>query len=195
MAAAALVQERGWKALTMRALGESMGIEHTVVYRHFPSKRALVESVLDLALSNLNRDIASDDGPPRERVLRRLDGFRTMVKLQPHLGSSIMDRQAPTPTGQALTRSIIHDLSAMGLDGRRLVSCYQALESLTVGSAIFDYSRAPGQLRDRQAMFRSLNHETFTAHAHDSDAVAALVDEAYSVSIAAVLDAFVLATG
>jgi AcrR family transcriptional regulator len=194
VAAAALVQEQGWSALTMRALGESMGIEHTIVYRYFPNKRALVEAVLDLALTNMNLDIASDDGTPRERVLRKLDGFRTMLKYQPYLGSSIMDRQTPTATGRTLARSIIDDLSAMGLDGYRLVCCYQALESLTIGSAIFDYSRAPEQQRYRQEVFRSLGHETFTTQAHDADTVVTLVDEAFNVSIAAVLDSFVLAT-
>jgi len=44
-AALELVEERGFKGLTMRALGERLGVEAMAIYHYFPSKEALLEAV------------------------------------------------------------------------------------------------------------------------------------------------------
>lgn len=44
-AALDLVEERGLKGLTMRALGESLGVEAMAIYHYFPSKEALLQAV------------------------------------------------------------------------------------------------------------------------------------------------------
>lgn len=44
-AALELVEERGLKGLTMRALGERLGVEAMALYHYFPSKAALLEAV------------------------------------------------------------------------------------------------------------------------------------------------------
>jgi hypothetical protein len=36
----------------------------------------------------------------------------------------------------------------MGLDGERLVRCYHALDTITIGSAVYDYSAGPGPLSE-----------------------------------------------
>lgn len=174
----------------MRALGDAMGIEHSVAYRHFSNKRALVDAVVDHALAALRDDTQNALGDPRERVLNTLMGFRTMVRDQPHLGPAIMERQFGTPTGQALIRSVVAELASMGLDGRQLVCCYQALASLTIGSAVYDYSRPPGEVSDRRALFRSLGIDAFTAEADDDHALASVPEEAFERSVTAVLDTF-----
>lgn len=192
-AATALIEEHGWAALTMRALGDAMGIEHSVVYRHFSNKRALIDAVLDHALATLHVDIQRVDGSPRDRILATLLGFRAMVRAHPHLGPAIMERQIATPTGQALIRSVVDDLAAMGLTDDLLVCCYQALETLTIGAAVYDYSRPAGRLSDRGTQYRSLGLDAFTTHGSDDASVAAITERAFTLSIAAVLDTFVAA--
>jgi AcrR family transcriptional regulator len=41
------VEEHGLGQLTMRALGEQLGVDPTAVYRHFPSKEVMIEAMLD----------------------------------------------------------------------------------------------------------------------------------------------------
>lgn len=56
-AALDLVEERGLKGLTMRALGERLGVEAMAIYHYFPSKEALLEAV-----SAIGRDVEATFG-------------------------------------------------------------------------------------------------------------------------------------
>jgi AcrR family transcriptional regulator len=192
-AATALVREHGWNGLTMRALGDAMGIEHSVAYRHFSNKRALIDAVLDHALATLHHDVSADRSTPRERVLSTLMGFRDMVRQHPHLGPAIMDRRIATPTGQELIRSVIDDLASTGIAGEQLVRCYQALETITIGAAVYDYTRQPGEASGRRTQYQSLGIEAFDVAARDDEAVEAVTEDAFRFSITAVLDAFIAA--
>lgn len=48
-AATRLFAERGYEAVTMRALGEAAGLDNSSLYRHFRSKRELAAEILDAA--------------------------------------------------------------------------------------------------------------------------------------------------
>ena len=191
VAAAALVESRGWGALTMRALGESMGLEHTTIYRHFANKKALVDAVLDQALASLHVDGCGDT--PRERIVAKLVAFRALVRANPYLGPAIMSRRVSSDRGLEFIRAQVDLLVDMGLDGERLVGCYHALDTITIGSAVYDYSAGPGPLSDCQTQYRALDMDGFDAAARDLDSMAAMADEAFRVSINAVLDAFTAA--
>jgi AcrR family transcriptional regulator len=192
VAASALVETHGWGALTMRALGESMGIEHTTVYRHFANKKALIDAVLDQALASLHTDGCGDS--PRERIVGKLIAFRRLVRTNPYLGHAIMSRRVSSDRGLQFIRAQVELLAAMGLDGERLVHCYHALDTITIGSAVYDYSAGPGPLSDCQIQYRALGMDGFDAVARDLDSMAAMADEAFRVSIHAVLDAFTAAS-
>jgi AcrR family transcriptional regulator len=49
-AAFRLADANGLPALTMRALGNHLGVDPTAVYRHFPIQERLVDAVLDAIL-------------------------------------------------------------------------------------------------------------------------------------------------
>lgn len=44
-----LFAEHGFDAMTMRQLGDAAGLDNSSLYRHFPSKAALIDAVLDHA--------------------------------------------------------------------------------------------------------------------------------------------------
>lgn len=52
-AAARLIRARGYRAATMRAIGEAAGIEAGSIYYHFKSKEEILDEVLDLGLRDL----------------------------------------------------------------------------------------------------------------------------------------------
>ena len=52
-AAVALIDGEGLDALSMRRLGAALGVEAMSLYRHFPSKAALLEAVVARLLAEL----------------------------------------------------------------------------------------------------------------------------------------------
>lgn len=52
-AAVRFVDENGFAALTMRSLGEALGVDPTAVYRHFTNKDALISGVLDAVIKEV----------------------------------------------------------------------------------------------------------------------------------------------
>ena len=66
-AAVAFVDEHGFDALTMRALGDAMGVHATAVYRYFSGKDELVEAALGAMLAE-SGVVIPEQGTPRERI-------------------------------------------------------------------------------------------------------------------------------
>ncbi|MEX0847962.1 MAG: TetR/AcrR family transcriptional regulator [Ilumatobacteraceae bacterium] len=187
-AATALVETRGWGVLTMRALGEAMGIEHSIIYRHFANKKDLIDAVLDHALTSLHDDLLGDS--PRDRVVAKLIAFRQLIRKNPYLGPAMMGRRSSSDAGLRFIRAQVDLLKAMGLEGERLVSCYHALDTITIGAAVYDYGAGSSPLGVCQTQYLALGLETFDAAASDLDTLANLADEAFRISAYAVLDTF-----
>jgi AcrR family transcriptional regulator len=79
--ARALLEEHGPGALTMRRLGERLGIRAPSLYKHFPSKAALEAALMAEGL----REMASalEEAPPGIAGLAR--AYRTWALAHPHL--------------------------------------------------------------------------------------------------------------
>ena len=54
-----LFAKHGFDAMTMRQLGDAAGLDNSSLYRHFPSKSALIDAVLDKAAGDAFATIAS----------------------------------------------------------------------------------------------------------------------------------------
>lgn len=70
-AAIGLFAQRGYHAVTIRDIGDEMGMTSASLYRHYPSKEALLADAFDLVSQPLIEALArirtSDDGP-RQRL-------------------------------------------------------------------------------------------------------------------------------
>ena len=56
-AAAGIIEEEGVDALTLRGVGQRVGVSRTALYRHFDDKAALVEAVALAGFQMLRRDL------------------------------------------------------------------------------------------------------------------------------------------
>jgi AcrR family transcriptional regulator len=74
-AAVEIVEERGLKQLTMRALGERLGVEAMALYHYFKSKEELLEAIAEMAgtteaqFATLFDDMSSKEATPQEIVV------------------------------------------------------------------------------------------------------------------------------
>jgi TetR/AcrR family transcriptional regulator, tetracycline repressor protein len=97
-AALQLVLSEGEGALTMRRLGEVLGVKAMALYNHFSDKEAILDAVANLALTRL--PTPSEKGHWKSRIKAICQGIRTMALEQPNLFRVAMTR--PIPPGSAL---------------------------------------------------------------------------------------------
>lgn len=71
-AAMAIADAEGLEGLSMRRLGDALGMSTMALYRYVPGKPELLDLLVDLAYSELPQDLAADDSWERrlERVAR-----------------------------------------------------------------------------------------------------------------------------
>ena len=181
------VDENGLNALTMRVLGDLLGVDATACYRHFRSKGALLAAMVDnLYLSSLNA--VPEGGTPRERVEAQMLASRRAFVAHPQLAAAIAVSEGDTPAALMLMKSAVANLEAMGLSGDNLVQGYQTIESYAIGASIFDMSRAPENMTIRRARYRLLEHPAFDSVAKSAKSVSDSTEKAYELGIQALID-------
>jgi AcrR family transcriptional regulator len=187
-AATGFVDENGLEALTMRSLGDLLGVDPTALYRHFPNKDALLSAMLDDMLGTVLSRIPSADLPPRERLRRTLLGARQVFCQHPNLVMAFVGSSGRIPNGLALMRSGVAMLEGFGLEGRRLVMCMQMLEGLVIGTSVFDLTGAPQHQEIRRLRYRAVEHPAYDDLSRHVDNVEAVSEEAFAAALDGLLD-------
>lgn len=72
-AAVELFARHGFESMTMRRLGEAVGLDNSSLYRHFRSKAALLEAVVERVTGEIFARIAPQIGPTRAITLDALE--------------------------------------------------------------------------------------------------------------------------
>ena len=181
------VDENSLNELTMRVLGELLGVDATACYRHFPSKGALLAAMVDALFQSIY-DAVPANGSPRAKVEAQMLASRRAFVAHPQLAAAIAVSEGDTPAALKLMESAIANLEKMGLSGDNLVRAYQTLESYSVGSSIFDMSRAPENMKIRRARYRLLNNASFDAVAKSEKSVSDSSERAYELGMRALID-------
>jgi AcrR family transcriptional regulator len=187
-AAMAFVDEHGLEALTMRSLGDLLGVDPTALYRHFPSKDALLGAMLDTLVGEIVAQVPDRELPPRERVLVLLRRARTVFCRHPNLMGAFISSSGQWPNGLVLMRLGVEMLEDLGLRGRDLVVCQQMLEGFVIGSSVFDLAGSPHHHDIRRLRYRAVEREAYDDVSRTVDDVAAITDEAFERGLGGVLD-------
>ena len=172
------VDQHGIDGLTMRALGEKMGVDPTAVYRHFPSKESLLDALLNQILEPIAAvELTSDS--PRENILSVARAVRQAFRQHPNLAGVFASASGNFVNGLTLSRKMINILRAIGLDGEALVRMYQTFEGYILGASVFDTGGEPDTWTVRQARYQYLDDPAFVAVAKKSKTVERVTDEAF----------------
>lgn len=95
-AAFELLVTEGEHALTMRRLGEVLGVKAMALYNHFPDKDAILDAVASLALTKV--PLPAVKGPWKSRIKALCQGIRGMARQYPNVFRVAMFRPAPPAT-------------------------------------------------------------------------------------------------
>lgn len=108
-AAIALVDTDGLSQLTMRRLGGALGVEAMALYRYFPSRRTLLDALVESVVSEVATDpatqlVADDDW--RDYLHRLAHGVRRMALTHPRVFPLVATHPTEAPWIRPPIRSV-----------------------------------------------------------------------------------------
>ena len=192
-AALHIADEHGIDALTVRTLGSAVGASATAIYRYFETKDELLDAIREALFSRIF-DHWKPGPNPTESLVNLGRALRNTAREHPSLGQLLTLRVAPNATFNQLPLIVIGLLEQLGVPPDRRALGYRQLETLSIGSAIFDFGGAPHHLRDRRERMAGLNLPEFKQHTTDDDAVAQLNDQAFETTMRLVINSLAAET-
>lgn len=177
--------------MTMRALGDEMGVDATALYRHFPNKESLIDAMIDWllgeAIAIAEKSVAKN---PREQIISQAKALRTMFEKHPDIGLAMMHSEGSWLNGLLYSRLGIKSLKKLGLQGHDLVRGYQAIESFIMGSCVHDFAGSPHNMEIRRLRYRYFEVPEFDDHSRTAKEVRKITEDGFDFAINAILDQF-----
>lgn len=137
-AALALVDAEGLGAISMRRLGEELGVEAMSLYNHVSSKAALLDGVFEILLAEL---------PPARRLptwkatLReRARDLARVLRAHPNALPLFATRPAVTPAAIEHVESALQTLHEAGMAPEDALAAFQIVVAFVVGHTLQAYS-------------------------------------------------------
>ncbi|GAB2821684.1 TetR/AcrR family transcriptional regulator C-terminal domain-containing protein [Actinocorallia aurea] len=158
-----LVERAGPDALSMRAVGEELGVSAMAMYRHVASKEDLIEGMAEYVMATL--DVPDEqDGDWRDEARDLIRAFRAIAREFPRSLGLVLESRTRIPvTFRAVERALALCVRA-GLDGPTAVAVMRSLMAFTLGSQLREtglgrmLARAPG---DAAEVVRALGEARF----------------------------------
>ncbi len=146
-AAIAHVDESGLQALTMRGLGQRLGVEGMSLYRHVNGREDLLDAVVERLVRRLHRE-SRDDLLPADGWQGYLQwlahAVRDLAHEHPHVFPLIATRHPAAPWIRPPLRSldVMEDflvaLIGRGFSERAAVAAYRAFSSFLLGHLLLE---------------------------------------------------------
>ncbi|MEU8364258.1 TetR/AcrR family transcriptional regulator C-terminal domain-containing protein [Nonomuraea sp. NPDC048882] len=131
-AALALADRDGLKALSMRRIGQELGVEAMSLYQHVANKDALLDGLVE--------QIFTQAAPPLAEAVSWQEGLREYARAllrillaHPNVISLVVSRPAITPQNHRLMENALHTLRAAGLPPERALDMLYAVTGFVVG--------------------------------------------------------------
>jgi TetR/AcrR family transcriptional regulator, tetracycline repressor protein len=138
-AALDLVDAEGLEALSVRRLGERLGVTGMAIYNHLDGKQALLDGVADLVA----REIESPppDRPWDERLRAILTSTRAACLNHPHAIPVLQTTRAVTPALLRPAEDALEALADGGFGPDAALEAWAALIALTLGHVGYQLNR------------------------------------------------------
>ena len=132
--AVARADDGGLEALSMRKLGQELGVEAMALYHHFANKDDLVDGMVDLVFTEIE---LPDSGPDWRRAMSKRAVSVRDALLRHRWAIGLMEsRRAPGPANLRHHDAVIGSLRAGGFDIAMAAHAYSLLDSYIYGFAL-----------------------------------------------------------
>ncbi|MET0455738.1 MAG: TetR/AcrR family transcriptional regulator C-terminal domain-containing protein [Mycobacterium sp.] len=147
-----IVDQDGVDGLSMRRLSGLVGRDPAVIYRHVPSKSALLDGIPEIVFGELMVDVTDPDWQAQLRVVAH--AFRRLALEHPNVVPLIVTRPAATPLGKrpvAMLRPLEDVLTLLTLSGFDVVAAlhvYRVVFSFLQGHVLTELQETVGRRGD-----------------------------------------------
>jgi len=133
-AAVAFADERGIGTLSMRKLGEALGVEAMSLYNHVASKDELLNGMVDSVFGEIELPAGGTDW--RTAMRERADSARQALSRHPWAIALMQSRTSPGPATLRHHDAVIGSLREAGFSIEMAAHAFSALDSYIYGFAL-----------------------------------------------------------
>lgn len=133
-AAVALADEAGIEALSMRKLGEQVGVEAMSLYKHVANKDDLLDGMVDGVFAEL--ELARDEPDWRRAMRDRAISVRSVLKRHPWAVPLMQSRTNPGPSTLGHLNALIGILRAAGFSVVLTAHALSVIDAYVYGFAM-----------------------------------------------------------
>src|SRR5215831_16044757 len=137
-AAVALADTGGISSLSMRKLGEALGVEAMSLYNHVASKNDLLDGMIDIVFGEI--DLPSGDGDWKAAMRRRAISARQVLRRHPWAIGLMESRTSPGPATLRHHDAVLGCLRRAGFSIELTAHAYALLDSYIYGFALQEAS-------------------------------------------------------
>jgi AcrR family transcriptional regulator len=154
-AAVALADERGLEALTMRSLGEKLGVEAMSLYYYVANKDELLDGMVDLVFSEI--ELPTTDVDWKTAMRRRAISTREALARHRWAVGLLESSMRPGPANFRLHNAVLGCLREAGFSVENAVHAYSLQDAYIYGFALQEKSmpvETPEQLAEAAESLR-----------------------------------------
>jgi AcrR family transcriptional regulator len=133
-AAVALADEVGMNSLSMRKLGEALGVEAMSLYNHVANKSDLIDGMIDVVFGEI--ELPRDEPDWREAMRRRAISARRVLGRHPWAIGRMESRTSPGPATLRHHDAVLGCLRRAGFSIELTAHAYSLLDSYIYGFAL-----------------------------------------------------------
>ena len=137
-AAIAFADEKGIESLSMRKLGQVLGVEAMSLYKHVANKEDMLDGMVDIVFGEIA--IPSETVPWKQAMRERAISAREALSRHPWAIGLTESRVKPGPANLRHHDSVMRCLRQAGFTVAMAVHAYSALDSYIYGFALQEQS-------------------------------------------------------
>lgn len=148
-AALELIDELGAEQLTMRRLGQRLGVDPMAVYYHFPNKAAVLDAVTELVWSGVRFPATRPDERWSDVLFDLFMVVRARLLEHPGAIGTVGTRPLTTPAMLDLIDTTLARIAAAGLPEAEAMPLVDDLTAYTIGKLLGEVSILDGDAAQR----------------------------------------------
>lgn len=133
-AAVGLADESGVEALTMRRLGERLGVEAMSLYKHVAGKEDILDGIVDLVIGEI--DMPSPGSDWRSAMRQRAESARRVLVRHPWAIGMMESQSTLGPNALRYVDAVIGTLRQAGFPIRMAAHAFVLLDSFVYGLVV-----------------------------------------------------------
>lgn len=147
-----LIEAEGMDAFSVRKLGERLGCQAMSIYHHFESKAHILDSLVDLLLSEMK--IPTRSQSPERRLRSLVSEWRALSRRQPRFYVWLALHRWNSETGIRYLSEVLDCFYDAGLDAERAARAFRAVGYYVLGATLDEtsgYVQGPSSLEPLSA--------------------------------------------